>query len=185
MTMKLTTKSSSGIFKKVPEFLQISTDRLHLVSGRSLPTFSWMIWHHKPLPGVFGCRDYAVFCFYVFWLFYDFRTCRVIHHECVYLISHISKFSSKFCNIDCLTLHPPRAVVCRPRQTRVDVHLLVVIYQEYRFGNMPFQEPEQKLVPKKKLLPKNMLLPKNKCYCQPSRFPWIPHEQWVLALEKY
>ena len=40
MAMKLTTKSSSGIFKMVPEFLQRSTDRLHLDSGGSLPTFS-------------------------------------------------------------------------------------------------------------------------------------------------
>ena len=36
----------------------------------------------------------------------------------------------------------PRGVVCRPRQTRVDVHVMVVIIQGYCFINMPFQEPE-------------------------------------------
>ena len=127
--------------------------------------------------GVFFVR---FFCF-----FYGFSTCRVGHLECAYLIPHILNFSSKFCNIDCLTLHLSRAAVCRPRQTRVDVHVLVVIIQGYCFRNMPCQEPEQKLQPKKKLLPRNMLLPKDTSFCQPSRLPWIPHQQRVLALEKY
>ena len=43
------------------------------------------------------------FCAF-FRFFYGFRTCRVGHLECTYLIPHISNFSSKFCNIDCLTL---------------------------------------------------------------------------------
>ena len=60
-----------------------------------------------------------------------------------------------FRNVPCLKLHPPRAVVCRPRQTRVDVHVLVVIIQGYCFSNMPCQELEQKLLPKKKSLLKN------------------------------
>ena len=30
---------------------------------------------------------------------------------------------------------------------------------------------------------KNTLLPKNMSFCQPSRLPWIPHQQRVLALE--
>ena len=45
--------------------------------------------------------------------------------------------------------------------------------------NMVLQES------KWKSLPKNTLLPKNMSFCQPSRFPWIPHQQRVLALEKY
>ena len=130
-----------------------------------------------------GCSLFQAgwgFVFFAFFrFFYGFRTCRVGHLECAYLISHISNFSSKFCNIDCLTLHPPRTVVCRLLQTRVDVHVLVIIIQGYCFSNMPFQEPEQKLLPKKKLLPKNM------SFCQPSRLPSIPHQQWVHALEKY
>ena len=111
ITMKSTTKSSPGIFKNVPEFLQRSTDRLHLDFGGSLPTFSWMIWHHTGFRSLFslfrvpsGVGDYGVVCLYVFWFFYDFRTCRVGHLECAYLIPHISNFSSKFSNIDCLTL---------------------------------------------------------------------------------
>ena len=95
-----------------------------------------------------------------------------ILNECGCFIPQISNFSSKFCNINCLTLHLPRAVVCRPRQTSVDVHFLVVIIQGYCFSNMPFQETEQKLLPKKS-------------FCQLSRFPWISHQQWVLALQKY
>ena len=39
-TMKLITKSSSGMFKMVPDFLQRSIDRLHLDFGGSLSTFS-------------------------------------------------------------------------------------------------------------------------------------------------
>ena len=74
LTVKLTTKSSSGIFKEVPEeFLQRSTDRLHLDSGGSLPTFSSLIWHHTGLSSLFsfflvrsGFRDYGVVCLYVF-----------------------------------------------------------------------------------------------------------------------
>ena len=54
ITMKLTTKSSSGIFKKVPEFLQRSTDRLHLDSGGSLPAFSWTILHHTGFRSLFS-----------------------------------------------------------------------------------------------------------------------------------
>ena len=34
-----------------------------------------------------------------------------------------------FSNADCRTLHPPRAVVCRPQQTRKDVHILVATIQ--------------------------------------------------------
>ena len=156
ITMKLTTKSFSGIFKKVPKFLQRSTDRLQLDSGGSLPTFSRMINHHTGFRSLFslfrvrGLRGWSV------WFFYDFRTCRVGHLECVYLIPHFSNLSSKFCNIDCLTLHPPWAIVCHPRQTRVEVHVLVVIIQGYCFINRPLQEPKQKLLPEKKLLPKNI-----------------------------
>ena len=110
ITMKLTAKNSSGIFKMVSEVLQRSTDRLHLDSGGSLPTFSRMIWHHTGFRSLFslfrvpsGVGNYRVVCMYVFWFFYDFRTYRVGHLECVYLISRISNFSSKFCDIDCLT----------------------------------------------------------------------------------
>ena len=78
ITMKVTTKSSSGIFKKVPELLQRSTDRLHFDSGGSLPTFSWMIWHHTGFRSLFslvwvplGVKVYRVVCLYVFWFFYD------------------------------------------------------------------------------------------------------------------
>ena len=45
MTMKLTSKNSSGMFKMVP-FLQRSADRLHLDAGGSLPTFSCIRWYH-------------------------------------------------------------------------------------------------------------------------------------------
>ena len=80
--------------------------------------------------GVVLSRTVWGFVFFAFFrFFYGFRTCRVGHLEFAYLILHISNFSSKFCNIDCLTLHPPRAVVCRPLQTRADVHVLVVIIQ--------------------------------------------------------
>ena len=65
ITMKLSTKSSSGIFKKVPEFLQRSTEGF-------LPTFSWMIWHHTGFRFLFslfrvpwGVGDYGVVCLYV------------------------------------------------------------------------------------------------------------------------
>ena len=113
--MKSTTKSSSGIFKMVPQFLQSSTDRLHVDPGGSLPTLSWMIWHHTGFCSLFslflvpsgvGATGWSVFLF-----FCDFRTRRVGRLECAYLISHlivaylISNFSSRFCNIDCLTLH--------------------------------------------------------------------------------
>ena len=52
--MKSTTKSSSGIFKMVPQFLQRSTDRLHVDPGGSLPTLSWMIWHHTGFCSLFS-----------------------------------------------------------------------------------------------------------------------------------
>ena len=42
-----------------------------------------------------------------------------------FLIESFKNFS----NADCRTLHPPRAVVCRPRQTREDVHILVATIQ--------------------------------------------------------
>ena len=45
--------------------------------------------------------------------------------------------------------------------------------------NMVLQES------KWKSLPKNTLLPKNMSFCQPSRRPWSPHQQRVLAVEKY
>ena len=139
----------------------------------------WVSSSFQPLSGAFGNRGLRVLCLYVFLFLYDVRTYRVGHGhvKCAYLIPHISKFSSKFCSIDCLTLYPRRAVVCRPRQTRVDVHVLVVTIQGYCFSIMPFQEPEQKLLSKKKLLPKNMLLsknmllPKNMSFCQPYRLP--------------
>ena len=73
MTMKLTTKSFSGMFKMVSEFLQRSTDRLHLDSGGSLPTFSWIRWYHTGFHSLFslfrvcsGVGVYGVFCLDVF-----------------------------------------------------------------------------------------------------------------------
>ena len=65
----------------------------------------WVSLSFQPLAGAFGCRGLRGGLFVRSWFFYDFRTCRVGHLECAYLIPHISNFSSKFCNIDCLTLH--------------------------------------------------------------------------------
>ena len=154
ITMKLITKRS--------------TDRLHLDSKGLSDIFldekapHWVSLCFQPLLGVFGCRRLRGGLFVRFLGFFDdFRNSRVGHLECDYLIPHISNFSSKICNTDCLTLQPPRTVVCHPRQTRVDIHVLVVIIQGYCFSNMPFKELEQKLLPKKQFLIKNMLLPKN------------------------
>ena len=55
--------------------------------------------------GVFFVRFFA--------FFYGFRTCRVGHLEYAYLIPHISNFSSKFCNIDCLTLQSHKLLIIR------------------------------------------------------------------------
>ena len=53
-------------------------------------------------------------------------TCQVGHLDLEILLSHIS---SNLCDVFCWTLHPPRAVVCRPRQTREGVHILVATIQ--------------------------------------------------------
>ena len=50
--------------------------------------------------------------------FHTFCTCQVGHLFSSILTSHISNFSSKFWSCRWQTLHPPRAVVCRPRQTK-------------------------------------------------------------------
>ena len=51
---------------------------------------------------------------------------------CLFDAAHFEfliKIFENFSNADCRTLHPPRAVVCRPRQTREDVHILVATIQ--------------------------------------------------------
>ena len=103
--MKLTIKSSSGIFMMVPEFLQRSTDRLHLDFGESFPTFSWMKWHHTGFYSLFslfwvssGVRACGVGCFVRFLVvLFNFCTCQVGHFDFVHiLISHTFESSSKF-----------------------------------------------------------------------------------------
>ena len=75
----------------------------------------WVSLSFQSLLGAFGCRGLRGGLFVrLFWFFYDFRNCRFSHLECANLIPHILNFSSKVCNIDCLTLYPPWAVVCRP-----------------------------------------------------------------------
>ena len=113
-----------------------------------------------------------------------FSTCQVghlVHSSISHILTSWTKFSKFVLFADCRTLHPPRAVVCRPRQTREDVYILVATIQwssdtvaTWYFRNLNW-----------KSLPKNMLLPKNMSFCQPSRLPSIPHQQRVLALEKY
>ena len=97
--MKLTDESSSGIFMMVSEFLQRSTERLHLDSGGSFPIFSWMKWHHtgfysfQPLLSVFGCRELRgdVFCTF-FVLFFAFWELSVIFIVTILDIAHFEFF---------------------------------------------------------------------------------------------
>ena len=100
---------------------------------------------------------------------------------CLFDAAHfefLTEIFKNFSNTDCRTLHTPRAVVCRPRQTREDVQIGVATIQWY-CCNMVLQES------KWKSLPKNTLLPKNMSFGHSSRFPWILRQQRVLALEKY
>ena len=116
----------------------------------------WVSLSFQPPPGVCGCRGLQGGRFVRFSASSTIVVPAGWPYDCAYLISHISNFSSKFCNIDCLTSHPPQAVVYRSRQTRVDVHVLTVIIQEYCFNIMTFQEPEHKLLPKKSCCPKHV-----------------------------
>ena len=121
----------------------------------------WVSLFFQPLPGAFGCRGLRRCLFVRSWGFvHDFCTCQVGHLECAYLISHISNFSSKFCNIDCLTLHSPGAVVCRPRQTRMDFHVLVVIIQGNDSAICHFRNPNKSFCPKRSYCPKTCYRPK-------------------------
>ena len=59
-------------------------------------------------------------------------TCQVghlVHSSISHILTSWTKFSKFVLFADCRTLHPPRAVVCRPRQTREDVHILVATTQ--------------------------------------------------------
>ena len=81
-----------------------------------------------------GVRDNEVCLSGWVWVFLHYfpssfsisSTCQVGHLDLEISLSHIS---SNFCDVFCWTLHPPRAVVCRPRQTREDVHILVATIQ--------------------------------------------------------
>ena len=129
--------------KSFSKFLRNTIGELCPPFGFSM-TFHGLGWH-KPvfsfLPmALSSCFRVFVFvlgwrvplCIYFFCSFYCFRTCRVGHLDFVHIfISHILNFSSKFCDVFCWTLHPSRVVVCRPRQTRVDVHILVAVIQWY------------------------------------------------------
>ena len=59
-------------------------------------------------------------------------TCHVghrVHFSISHTLTSWTKFSKFVLFADCRTLHPLRAVVCRPRQTREDVHILVATIQ--------------------------------------------------------
>ena len=96
ITMKLTTKSSSGIFKKVPELLQRSTDTL-ILEGlfRHFPGWYGTTLGFALFSGSFGCLWVSgttewTFCKFS-WFFYYFRTCRVDHLEWMWLF-HTANF---------------------------------------------------------------------------------------------
>ena len=77
-----------------------------------------------------------------------------------------------FWNVPCLTLHPPRAVVCRPRQTREDVHILVATIQwsSDTVATWYVRNLNGSHCPKTRY-----------CLAEFLRF----HTHWVLALEYY
>ena len=61
-----------------------------------------------------------------------FSTCQVghlVHSSISHILTSWTEFSKFVLFADCRTLHPPRSVVCRPRQTREDVHILVATIQ--------------------------------------------------------
>ena len=103
----------------------------------------------QPLPGVFGCRGLRGGLLVRFLGFlYEFCTCRVGHLECAYFKLHISNFLSKFCNIDCLTLHPPRRSVSfstnESERSRLGCHHPGVLFQQYAISGTRIKVAAQK-----------------------------------------
>ena len=105
--------------------VQIS-EFLHLLGHSSGSAGSWDVflrgWHNTAFSRIFLWRcvlsraGWGVFALFSIILF-NFKYLSGRH------------ISSNFCDVLGWTLHPPRAVVCRPRQMRVDVHVLVAIIQ--------------------------------------------------------
>ena len=128
----------------------------------------WVSLSFQPLAGAFGCRGLGGGLFVRFLGFvYDFRTCPVGNLECAYLILHISNFSSKFCNIDCQTLHPPRPwfVVLDKREWTFTSWLSSsksVIIQGLS-SSCHFRNPNKSCCPKRSYCPKT-------CYCPKTFF---------------
>ena len=80
----------------------------------------------------FGFFDTVQMLLPLFCFLYGFRTCRSAGRMCLFDTVHFEfsiEIFKNFCNVPCLTLHPPQAVVCRPRQTREDVRILVATIQ--------------------------------------------------------
>ena len=113
-----------------------TSEFLHLLGHSSGSAGSWDVfrgrWHNTAISGILLWRcvlsrvGWGVFLHYFPSSFSISSTCQVGHLDLEILLSHIS---SNFCDVFCWTLHPPRAVVCRPRQTREDVHILVATIQ--------------------------------------------------------
>ena len=115
-----------------------TSEFLHLLGHSSGSAGSWDVfrgrWHNTAISGILLWRcvfsragwGVSLHCFPS--SFSISSTCQVGHLDLEILLSHIS---SNFCDVFCWTLHPPRAVVCRLQQTRVDVHVLVAIIQLY------------------------------------------------------
>ena len=89
----------------------------------------------------------VVFCLFLLPLRFSYLPGRP-SWMCLFDTAHFEfliEIFKNFCNADCRTLHPPRAVVCRPRQTREDVHMLVATIQWY-CCNMVLQESKLEVV---------------------------------------
>ena len=107
---------------------------------------SFRVWHNRwfcslqSLRGLFGCQGQrglslglglAPFCLFLLPLRFSYLPGRPFW-MCLFDAAHFEfliEIFKNFSNVDCRTLHPPRDVVCRPRQTREDVHILVTTIQ--------------------------------------------------------
>ena len=155
---------------------------------------SFRVWHNQwfcslqLLLGFFGCQGQrglslglglAPFCLFSLSLRFLYLPGRP-SWMCLFDATHIELFKN-FSNADCRTLHPTRAVVCRPRQTREDVHILVstIQWSSDTVATWYFRNLNGSRCPKTRYCHKNM------SWYQPSRLPCIPHQQRVLAMEKY
>ena len=165
---------------------------LHFLGYSSGSTGSWDVfrgrWHHTAISGILllrGVLSRAGWgCFLRFLLLLRFpylpgRPSRMSLFDAANFEIFIEIFKHRLPDVTFSSGRSLSSSTSESRHSHLSCHHPGVLFQQYVISGT-----RRKVAAQKEVTAQNHVTAQNMSFCQPSKLPWIPHQQCVLALEK-